>query len=127
MMFHLNLPKLRAPFEPNLDGRCDSVTTSLQKPLAGPASIVQNGPARSLITIRDAEVKRAEIGRLYGILGNLLPMRPGLRLVVASSEVRAVEGSAPLRPQISASRVLHQPDSALPVDSAEGREPNVSS
>ena len=61
---------LRAPFEPNLDGRRDSVTTSLQKPLAGPASIVQNGPARSQITIRDAEVKRAEIGRICGVTVN---------------------------------------------------------
>ena len=55
---------LRSPFEPNLDGRRHSVTTLLQKPLAGPASIVQECPARSQITIRDAEVKRAEIGRL---------------------------------------------------------------
>jgi hypothetical protein len=56
---------LQSPFEAkNLDGRRHSVTTLLQKPLAGPASIVQNAPARSQITIRDAEVKRAEIGHI---------------------------------------------------------------
>jgi hypothetical protein len=36
----------------------------LLKPLAGPTSIVQNAPAQSQITIRDAEVKRAEIGHI---------------------------------------------------------------
>ena len=62
--FRLESPYSEPLFEPNLGGRHDSVTTSLQKPLAGPANIVQNGPARSQITIRDAEVKRAEIGRI---------------------------------------------------------------
>jgi hypothetical protein len=62
--FSFGISLLRAPFEPNLGGRRDSVTTSLQKPLAGPANIVKNGPARSQITICGAEVKRAEIGRL---------------------------------------------------------------
>jgi hypothetical protein len=47
------------PFEPNLDGRSESVAASLQKPLAGPASIVQNDRVPSQITIRDVEVKRA--------------------------------------------------------------------
>jgi len=42
------------------------------KPLAGPASIVQNGPARSQITIRDAEVKRAEIGPIRRLRVNLV-------------------------------------------------------
>jgi hypothetical protein len=60
----LNLPYFRSPFEANLDGRRHSVTTLLQKPLAGAASIVQNTPARSQITIRDDEVKRAEIGHI---------------------------------------------------------------
>ena len=62
--FRLDLPYSDPPFEANLDGRRHSVTTLLQKPLAGPASIVQNAPARSQITIRDAEVKRAEIGHI---------------------------------------------------------------
>ena len=62
--FRFNLPYSDPLFEPNLDGRRHSVTTLLQKPLGGLASIVQNGPARSQITIRDAEVKRAEIGRI---------------------------------------------------------------
>ena len=62
--FRLNLPYSDPLLKPNPDGRRYSVTTLLQKPLAGPASIVQNGPARSQITIRDAEVKRAEIGRI---------------------------------------------------------------
>ena len=66
--FRLNLPYSDRLLKPNLDGRRHSVTILPPKSLAGPASIVQNGPARSQITIRDAEVKRAEIGpirRLY--------------------------------------------------------------
>jgi hypothetical protein len=66
--FRLNLPYCNPLLKANLDGRRHSVTTLLQKPLAGAASIVQNAPARSQITIRDASVKRAEIGhirRLY--------------------------------------------------------------
>ena len=62
--FRLNLPYSDPLLKPNPDGHRHSVTTLLQKPVAGPASIVQNGPARSQITIRDAEVKRAEIGRI---------------------------------------------------------------
>ena len=62
--FRLNLPYSDPLLKPNPDGRRHSVTALLQKPLAGPASIVQNGPARSQITIRDAELKRAEIGRI---------------------------------------------------------------
>jgi len=54
ILFSFESYLLRPPLEPNPDGRRDSVTTLL----AGPASIVQNGPARSQITIRDAGGKR---------------------------------------------------------------------
>jgi hypothetical protein len=69
--FRLNLPYSDPLLKPNPDGRRHSVTTLLQKPLAGAASIVQNGAARSQFTIRDAEVKRAEIGRIRRLLVNL--------------------------------------------------------
>src|SRR5215471_21158852 len=69
--FRLDLPYSDPILKPNLDGRRHSVTTLRQKPLARPASIVQNGPARSQITIRDAEVKRAEIGRIRRLPVNL--------------------------------------------------------
>ena len=69
--FRLNLPYADPLLKPNLDRRRHSVTTLLQKPLAGPASILQNGAARSQITIRDAEVKRAEIGRIRRLLAHV--------------------------------------------------------
>jgi hypothetical protein len=71
--FRLNLPYSDPLLKPNLDGRRHSVTPLLQKPIAGPGSIGQNGPAGSQITIRDAEVKRAEIGRIRRLYVHMVP------------------------------------------------------
>ena len=50
--------------QPNGAGRGTSLTGCHQKPLAAPASIVQNGSARSRVTVADGDVNRAEIGRI---------------------------------------------------------------
>ena len=69
IFFRSRISLLPPSSESNRDGRGNALTGCCrQKPLAAPASVVQNGPARSLIDCLRRR-QRAENGRLNAPLG----------------------------------------------------------
>ena len=70
-LFSLELSYQREPPKPRPGGLPRLVVKLSQKPLAVPAFTVQNGRAKSWVTLCSTTVDQAEISRINGLVGDV--------------------------------------------------------